>query len=229
LTDHAAVRGEYQLGRNTVAPIVLIAVSLNNSAVRQNLPFKFCWLDIPFQNASAALFMSLDARPLLERLEWADASPARRIQTCSAWQNSIRKTAQAITINYDTMSSCKLDSNAKMNVPVSIQHGLFWMYGSTETAVGELGTLLFPSEQKPVQKDQFTDNVDDLLSYLITYYHFRTSKKKWDDWQRIAVGALNKLRASRDGERSRCSEVIRSKQGRAVEGDEATEGDSVDH
>jgi hypothetical protein len=108
-TGNEAFQRYYTTETQTVVPICLLAVSLNNAATRSGTPckcynlfnlaianyinlVKFCWFNIPFKNKKATLFVSFGAWSSQEQNDWKSASPEKRVKECSAWESNIRRT-----------------------------------------------------------------------------------------------------------------------------------------
>ncbi|CAO2652459.1 Nn.00g007420.m01.CDS01 [Neocucurbitaria sp. VM-36] len=208
------LRGHYTMGINTVAAIGFLAVSLNNSAVRKNSPFKFCWLDIPFRNGTAALFMSLGARSSSEKACWADASAEQRLKACSVWETDIRKSAQAISIPYNSTNNCTFGPDDKALISPNLRNCLLWVHSTYDLTVKGPGTLLFPDGERLVIKNQCSDS-EELLAILINHLHQQGAKQAWKGLQQTAVDTLHDIRAPSSVARAACKEIIIRKRQRA--------------
>ncbi|EMD69981.1 hypothetical protein COCSADRAFT_22138 [Bipolaris sorokiniana ND90Pr] len=160
------LRGYYKEAISTVAPIALIAVSLNNAAIRKQAPFRFCWLDTPFQKAPATLFIALNAQSSCERIYWTEAPPAHRIQLCSVWQTTIQTNAEAIAVPCHSTESPRSDG----------MKGLVWGQRAISSTGSKESMLNFSRIQGTGFRDQFGDDSDDLLEFLVDHFHHDASK-----------------------------------------------------
>lgn len=212
---HDTLQSHYKYGSNTVAPIGLLAVSLNNAAIRQDLPFKFCWIDIPFQGGTAALFMSLNARSLSETAHLEKFTLVRRLQSCSAWQSNILKTSQTITIRFDTIPDCVIGHDGAAVIPKSPREGLLWVRTTIKGTVHGPGMLLFAGGRSSIFRDHCHDDSDRLLEILISHYHGCMSKQVWEKVQTTALAALHNLRNPSDKMRLECTKIVRDRQRRS--------------
>ncbi|KAJ5056973.1 hypothetical protein J3E74DRAFT_293418 [Bipolaris maydis] len=93
-----SIQTEYNIEANTIAPIGLLVVALNNCAVRSVLPYKLCWLHTGFGKGSATIFLAFGAWLPAEVEWWVSASPERRLKACSAWESSIRQRSNTIAV-----------------------------------------------------------------------------------------------------------------------------------
>jgi len=209
--NYDSIQSHYKVDVNTVAPIGLITVSLNNAAIRQGLPFRFCWIDIPFQGASAAFFMSLNAPSLSERAQWQNSTLAQRLQSCSAWQSSIRKTAEVVIVKFDTTSECSIGGNGEVRIPAAFRRSLLWAQ-TVRHGTERPSMLCFANGSSSVIKNQCHDDSDKLLQILVDCYHQHMSKQVWDVVQETALATLNSSRAPSDKVRLECAQMIRDRQ-----------------
>ncbi|CAO2652448.1 Nn.00g007310.m01.CDS01 [Neocucurbitaria sp. VM-36] len=209
-TDFVDLLKYYATNRDIVSPISFIAVSLNNVAIRENSPFRFCWLDIPFNQGTATLFMSFGARSSAEKLWWTGATPEQRMKVCSTWESDIRKSAKAIAIQYNSVESRTVGQDGNITVPPEKRTSLLWVHKTFDhNNVQGPGELLFPNNKRLV-KDRCSTSVD-LLGLLSDHYHQDTSKHVWSELQQEALGEMARLRIAKPKVQAVVTQLITEK------------------
>ncbi|KAH3938809.1 hypothetical protein HBH98_172500 [Parastagonospora nodorum] len=206
----ASLSASYAFGVNTLSPICLLAVALNNAAVADNSPFKFCWMDVPFEGGVATLIMALNAWSTMEKLSWSVSTPSQRIKLCSVWESHIFDTANAVILPYRVIGGATRRADGKVSLPSECKKSLTWIRSVVSKDLEPIGTLIFQDSESFVWPDQCANSTD-LLHVLVDYFHNRASQAAWKILRRAALDTLHMIRAPSAKERDACHLLITQK------------------
>ncbi|XP_014555213.1 hypothetical protein COCVIDRAFT_27834 [Bipolaris victoriae FI3] len=220
-----SLMGCYESEVNTVHPIGLIAVSLNNCAIRSEQPFKFSWMqDKEFKDsavpgksgAKSALIIALEAWLPSEKAWWNTATPSQRLKKCSLWEINIQPSASTMLIPYTEMDSCTFDLTRKTAnlVPHHLHECLLWARKTYKGhRIEEPGQLLLPQGIPYAPQIQCKASAD-LLTVLAHAFH-RHDKIEWRILYDSILSEMHKIKDAGNAQRAKFKELVEEERARS--------------